>query len=280
MNKGISYHAKDILLKSLSELYQNDSLSVLHLDDVPKIKSLLPNEYARVVADEKRSDTLFLLEDDSILMLEFESNRRYHQNYIKYLDYAHRILHRYYCDTKKVKKIRLVVVYTSDVTNVKDSLEAGDLQFQSKAVLLSEFGGDHISHQIRTKLENGEELSKEEVMKLSLLPLMNSSKDRQELIKECVELAQRIDNEEIQLQAIAGILTATDKFIDENYAKHVREWLSMTKVARIFEEEKKEALKELARSIARNFLDVHDDDEIAKRTGLTKEEVQELRKQG
>ncbi|MDQ0219276.1 hypothetical protein [Peribacillus cavernae] len=150
MNKGISYHAKDILLKSLSVLYQNDSLSVLHLDDMPKVKSLLPNEYARVAADEKRSDILFLLEDDSILMLEFESNRRYHQNYIKYLDYAYRILHRYYFDTKKVKKIRLVVVYTSDVTNVKDSLDAGDLQFQSKAVLLSEFGGDHILHQIRT----------------------------------------------------------------------------------------------------------------------------------
>ncbi|MDQ0219277.1 hypothetical protein [Peribacillus cavernae] len=94
-----------------------------------------------------------------------------------------------------------------------------------------------------------------------------------------MELAQRIDNEEIQFQAIAGILTATDKFIDDNYAKHVREWLSMTKVARIFEEEKVAALMELARSIARNLLDVLNDDEIANKTGLSKEEVQKLRKQ-
>jgi hypothetical protein len=92
MAGGISYHAKDVLFKSLSELYQNQALDVYGLHGLPKIKTLLPNEYPAVRADEKRSDTLFLLEDDSILLLEYESNQRFIENHLKYLDYAYRIL--------------------------------------------------------------------------------------------------------------------------------------------------------------------------------------------
>ncbi|KHF29436.1 hypothetical protein LR68_01797 [Anoxybacillus sp. BCO1] len=62
MAHGISYHAKDILFKSLSELYRDQALDVYGLHDLPKIKALLPNEFPAVRADEKRSDTLFLLE--------------------------------------------------------------------------------------------------------------------------------------------------------------------------------------------------------------------------
>ena len=76
MSEGISYHAKDILFKSLSELYKDKALDVFGIENIPKIKQLLPNEFPQVRADEKRSDTLFLMEDGSILMLEFESNNR------------------------------------------------------------------------------------------------------------------------------------------------------------------------------------------------------------
>ena len=59
--------------------------------------------------------------------------------------------------------------------------------------------------------------------RISFLPLMYSRLNRQDLIKEAVELAKSVEDETTQLQMIAGILTATDKFIDEEYAKKVRE---------------------------------------------------------
>ena len=46
---------------------------------------------------------------------------------------------------------------------------------------------------------------------------------------------------------IAGILTAADKFIDKAYADQVKGWLKMTQVARLYEEEKIEALNQAAR---------------------------------
>lgn len=42
---------------------------------------------------------------------------------------------------------------------------------------------------------------------------------------------------------MSGILTFSDKIIDAEYAKQIRRWIQMTKVAQIFEREKEEAVK-------------------------------------
>ncbi|OPW98778.1 transcriptional regulator [Geobacillus sp. LEMMY01] len=291
MAGGISYHAKDILFKSLSELYQNQALDVYGLHGLPRIKALLPNEFPAVRADEKRSDTLFLLEDASILLPEYESNQRFIDNHLKYLDYAYRILHTYYKQEKQIKPIRIVVIYTSDVTSAHEQLHAGDVLISSKAVLLCEYNGDAIFHTIEEKIRHNEPLTAEETMKFILVPLMHSRFDRQTMIEKTIELAKEIHDESTQLHVIAGILTATDKFIDEQYAKKVKEWIKMTKVMRLLveelEQEKeaavkeavKEAEKQKAVEIAKNFLDVLPIHEVAKRTGLTVAEVADLAKE-
>lgn len=139
MSDGISYQNKDILFKYLSDFYKDATLEVFGFGNFPRIKQLLPNEFPEVTADEKRSDTVFQLEDDSILMLEYESNNNYIENHLKYIRYAHRISQRYFQEEKVIKNIRIVVVYTSDVTTTKNELELGSLQINTKPVLLYQF---------------------------------------------------------------------------------------------------------------------------------------------
>lgn len=286
MSEGISYQNKDILFKFLSELYENVTLDVFGLDDIPKIKELLPNEFPEVTADEKRADTVFQLEDGSILMLEYESNSRFVENHLKYVRYVHRISQRYLQKENDIKKVRIVVIYTSDVVKVKEKLDLGDLQIASKSVLLSEYNGDAIMEKIVNKIRVGEQLTHEELFKFSILPLMHSVRERDELIHDSIELAKKIDNEQQQVQVIAGILTSTDKFIDDEYARKVKEWLKMTKVGRAFEEEKQEAVKKAekeaekkqAKRIAKSLLDVLSLELIAEKTGLDIEEVEKLKR--
>lgn len=59
-------------------------------------------------------------------------------------------------------------------------------------------------------------------MNLILLPLMKSKKSKHELIKNTIELAKEVNDEKNQYFIIAGVLTSTDKFIDEEYANVVR----------------------------------------------------------
>ena len=280
MSKDIAYQNKDILFKFLSEFYQDTALNVFGLTEVPRIKQLLPNHFPAVKAEEKRSDTLFLLEDDSILMLEFESNERTLENHLKYLEYAYQILKRDFHQERKIRNIQIVVIYTSDVVSAKSGLSAGDVQLNSKAVFLHEYNGDAIFENIKGKIANNELLTHEDLMKLNFLPLMYSRRERKELIHDSIELAKHIHDESTQVQVIAGILTATDKFIDKNYAEKVREWLKMTQVGRLFDEEKQEAVKEAVKKqkieIAKSLLEILSPVEVAKRIELDLEEVKKL----
>ncbi|WP_018663910.1 hypothetical protein [Heyndrickxia acidiproducens] len=245
---------------------------------MPKIQQLLPNDFPEVTADEKRSDIAFLLEDGSVLMLEFESNTRFIEDHLKYMHYAQRILQRYFKKEKKLKNIKIVVIYTSDV------------RILSRPVLLSEYDGDEIMIEIRGKIDSNKKLTSEDLFKLSFLPLMYNKKERNEIIIQSVELAKRMKNEHTSVQVIAGILTSTDKFIDQGYAKKVREWLRLTKVGRIFEEEKQEAVreaeerarqeaeKEAAIKIAKSLLEILTPEVVAEKTGLTIDEVKKINK--
>ncbi|MFD1066474.1 transcriptional regulator [Oceanobacillus locisalsi] len=289
MSEGIAYQNKDILFKYLSDLYQNSTLDVLGVKNLPRIKRLLPNEFPEVTANEKRSDTVFQLEDDSVLMLEYESDNNYVENHLKYIRYVHRISQRYFQKEKQVRRIRIVVVYTSEVTSTKNELSIGDLKINSNPVLLYQFNGDETLENIKNKIRNEQQLTQDDLFKLSILPLMKSERNRDDVIHDSIETAKEIEDDNQQVQAIAGILTSTDKFIDEEYAKQVKEWLRMTKVGRAFEEEKKEAVERAVEKaqqnaqqkerikIAKDLLDVLSPELIAKKTGLEVEEIKKLK---
>lgn len=282
--KGITYQAKDVLFKSMSSIYKDKALSVYGLN-YPKIIEMIPSDLPEVKADEKRADSIFLLEDGSILLLEYESNKRVEENMFKYLDYTVRVLRRYFEETKKFPQIHIAVIYTAEVKEAQSTVSFGDITINSQSVFMSNFNGDSILVEIKAKIKNEEKLSSEDKMKIVLLPLMDTVKNKQDIIEESIELVKSINSEEEQLGLIAGILTATDKFIEKDYAKKVREWLTMTKVDKIYQEEKEQAIEEAKEEVrrkeklelAKNLMDVLSVEMIAKKTGLSIEEVEKLK---
>lgn len=69
------------------------------------------------------------------------------------------------------------------------------------------------------------------------------------MIEKSIELAKSIEVEQHQVFALAGIITFGDKVIDKASADRVKEWIMMTKVARLFEEEKQEAVTSVRNSL-------------------------------
>ncbi len=77
---------------------------------------------------------------------------------------------------------------------------------------------------------------------------------------------------------LSGVLVTTDKFIDEKYADNIRRFLRMTKVARLYEEEKIEAINKRTIQIAENLIKAGADTlMIMKGTGLTREQIEKIR---
>ena len=274
---GIAHQNKDIIFKILSENYKNKSLSVYGLN-LPPIKEALPTNLPAVQLDEKRADNIFLLENDTILILEYESSNDA-KNLIKYGHYAFRVTEAYY--DGKINKVEIVVIYTGDIESAADSLDLGCMQLKIQQVFLSAFDGDSIYAELERKIRANEPLSDEDVMRFIILPL-TAKDDKQRLIETTVSLAKEVGDEYKQNFIIAGILSATDKFIDRNYSNKLKEWLKMTKVGRLFEEEKLEAINEKLQErmieVAKTLLDENIDIlTIMKSTGLSRAAILKLK---
>ena len=86
-------------------------------------------------------------------------------------------------------------------------------------------------------------LSDQEQMELVIFPLTYRKKEeKRRRIGEAVKLASRIQNREQQVFVLAGIMTFTDKVIDEDTANEIRRVIGMTKIGMMIKREKEEAV--------------------------------------
>jgi predicted transposase/invertase (TIGR01784 family) len=280
-------------MKVLTQLYENKSLSAYGLD-IPRIKQMLPTNFPAVTANEYRGDNAFLLEDDSLYIQEYSSTVEKDEDFVKYTDYVSRAYKQLKTMGVKVRNIIIGVIYTGDILTAPAVWDTGALIVTIKQVFLAKFDTETIYSGINTKINTGENLTDEEMLKLIILPLTQPNKDKkQKLIEDTVNLAKRLPDEKQHVFAIAVILAATDKFIDRGYSDQIKEWIRMTKVARLFEEEKIEAVNvavkaavnaafnatrhETSIQIARSLLlEGVDYLRVMKCTGLTRDEVQQL----
>jgi len=278
--EGIAYQNKDIEFKLMSETYKEKSFDAYGLK-LPKIKEVLPTNLPAVSASEMRIDNLFLLEDDTVAIVDYESEDKT-SNRVKYINYIGRIMQRYDSQGIRIPELRMIVIYTGDVETAKDTWEIPCLTLKMEQVFIHSLPDAEIYQSVKKKLENNETLSEKELMLLIILP-KKGKEAKQKMIEQVVDLAKQIEDENTQAFVITGILVSSDKFIDRDYAKSVRRYLSMTKVFQILEEEKQEAInlaeKKGANAMIEKFIKAGADTlMIMQATGLTKEEIEEIKK--
>lgn len=231
----ITYHNKDVLSKILAENFKDKPLRVYGLD-LPRIKQVLPTNLPAIHVNEMRLDNLFLLEDDSISIIDYESSVKW-ESRLKYLNYIVRILERYKKD-EIPKNLRMIVIYTADVEYAEDTFSAGCLTLKLEQAYLSKIDSQRIHSRIQAKLKHDATLSDEELMELIILPLtFKGNEKKKQAAMDAVALAKQISDKEIQTFVLSGILTFADKIIDSDTAKHIMEVVRMTQVAKLFIEE-------------------------------------------
>ena len=284
MPNGITHNNKDVIFKVLSQHYQNKSLAVYGLD-LPRIKRLLPADYPSVTATEIHADNPFLLEDGSLLILEYESKPT-REDFLKYTKYVVNAIERLRKEGLTIKNVIIAVVYTSDIKKAPAVYDTGALRVELRQVFLSQYNTGEMYEELEKKIKSGEQLSENDIMKFIILPLTQPGREKkQKLIEETINLAKQVQDGQQQMFIMAGILTATNKFIDRAYSEKLKGWIKMTKVARLFEEEKIEAVNEAVdeavnntlKSFAKSLLrDGEDIVKIMKYTKLTRRTIEEL----
>lgn len=107
---------------------------------------------------------------------------------------------------------------------------------------LSEISSEKVKMRIQHKIEQREPLDDKDLMELIILPLTYKGKENQQrAAHEAVDLAKEIQDESVQEMALAGILSFSDKIIDQKLANEIRRCLNMTKVGAIIAREMEES---------------------------------------
>ena len=243
----IVYQNKDIASKVFADRFKGKQLSVYGLD-VPPVKEVLPTNLPDIEANELRIDNLFLFEDGTIGIVDYESKYK-EENKVKYLQYIVRILDRYYKQGKHIGdiKIRVIVIYTADVkrTKTKNELDIGCLNFRINEAFLSELDNISIRRQLEEKIKARKQLTDEELMQFIILPLTyKGDKKKQIAIRDFINLAKQIENEVDMIFVLSGIVVFSDKVIDDNTSSQVKEWIKMTKVGRLYDIERERAVED------------------------------------
>ncbi len=89
-----------------------------------------------------------------------------------------------------------------------------------------------------------------------ILPLAQVGvEEKQNCIQRCFEMVKTIEDEQEQVFLLSGMLVFSDKVIRSEDFKKMRNWIMMTKIGKMFEEEKLEYAKEQVKEIARKLFE-------------------------
>ncbi len=288
----IAYQNKDIMSKVLAEEFKGKSFEVYGVK-LPKIVDSRPTEMAAVEANELRMDRLFLLEDGSYLIVDYESDYD-EEKKTKYLGYIARLAKTLYNELKYYPKLRVLIIYTADVTRkqTKPDLDMGAFKMHLEEAFLSEIDGNEVFARVINKTRNKDKLDDKDLMQLIINPLTyKMEKDKKRAINEAIEILQRMDDERKQVFIAKGLLVFCDKVIEPEDAEKIRSMLMLTKVEQIYEREKQEAIaakvaettknvtESVSENIARNLLKSGSTPEyVATATEMSLQDVIELQK--
>ena len=242
----IAYQNKDIALKYFGGALKNKNLTVYGLPHI-RIKDTRPTNLPAIEVNELRMDNLFILEDSSFALIDYESTFGIH-DIVKYVNYIARILKRFVRQEdgrnsergrKRLPVIHLIIIFSADISDIDPNiLDVGCMQLKIEPVYLLRMETEKVYSKIQYKVENRETLNDDEMLEMIVLPLtVKGKEEKRALVEETVRLAQEIQDEEQRMQALAGILTFADKILDKEYAKRIKEVIGMNKVEKLFYDE-------------------------------------------
>ena len=219
----ISLHNKDIISKYTSGLFKNAILDYYGIKSTAKIKDLINVEFQVIEVSEARADFILLMDDDTYKHLEFQTTYS-GKDLTRFSRYDSLLYDR---DGRKVDTI---IIYSSDVRKIDESLDIGTLKYQPTNIMMSEFDGDSIYKDLEIKLKEKQELTDIDMLNLIFLPLMKNSIPKAELALKSVELAKTIGDRSKRETCIVSAIVFTSKYLSGNEINRIWEVAKVTDI--------------------------------------------------
>ena len=257
----MAYKAEDIIMKNVFDLLKGDALMFFGIDK--KIIAPTRTEQTQLTIQTNTIDNTYLLEDGSIIHLEFQTT-------ISNDDLYRFMVSDAVLANKEKRPVNTIVIYSAEISSAPYSLDLGSLYYKVDNHYMIEFDGDLIYNEIVEKISRRERLSKLDIMSFVLLPIMKSKDNKFTRVTNCVDLIKNIESKAEYEQIQAMILLMAEKFLSDTEVQKIKERMGM----RIGEMFKTDKAIEIASNMLKKGIDI---ELIAETTGLDIEKLEELK---
>lgn len=183
-DKNISKHYNDIIQKAACTVLKDATLEFYGIKTA-KIKELLNVELPKIEVGNTAADLVFLLEDNKILHIEFQT--KYSKKDLRrFMEYDMRISNR------EDREVITVIIYSCDVKDIELPFVIGCLKYEPKVIMMKDYDGNEVLVEIEEKIKSNQELSKLEILKAILFPMMTHDLEKAEAAKRIIEISSHV----------------------------------------------------------------------------------------
>lgn len=256
---------EDFIMKKAMDIFAEEGLKFFGIDK--KVKEVGPTELVVLESKNMYMDYTFLMEDDKYIHFEFQTTDRGISDLMRFRTYEALL------NYQTQKEVITYVVYSGDIKNPIREYSCGINTYKVNAISIINEDGDKVFNEIIEKISKGEDIDKQDIIKLTFTPIMGGKFDKKEKILRAIRLSKNIKSGyKGDMQSI--LYAFANKFLIGKDLEEIKEELRVTEIGRslIEEGERKKAIE-----IAKSLLDVLSIEMIAKKTGLSIEEVKALK---
>ena len=269
-----AYQHEDTALKTAAQFFAEELLPYLGIEG--KVVSSAPTESIVLNLQKFYEDINLLMEDGSLKHFEFQSKNEGIPGLKRFRSYESVTSYQY--DVS----VTTYVLYSGNIKNPVTEFTEGINTYRVIPIIMRDHDADKLIQTLKDKIANRQKITKEDLVPLTLISLMNGQSSQKERIMEAFSITEQTgDIPQKDLRKIEAVIyTMADKFLEETDFKQVKEWIGMTRLGQmIFDDGFKDGAEKKQRQIARNLIGILSDEMIAEKTELPLETVLQLKKE-
>lgn len=248
-----------------------------------KVRGIAPTESIHLELKKFYEDLNLIMEDDSCGHLEFQSRDGGIEDMRRFRLYESIISYQFGMD------VVTYVIYSGSVKHPVTTMKCGKNTYKVVPIMLSDRDGDKLLRKLEKKQEEGRKLSRKDLAKLSLLPLLGGELSQKDKIERAFRLTASQEATQELKKTESILYTLAEKFLKKEELEEIKEVLSMTWLYSMLTEDAKKEGERKGEQIgeqrgkqmglenaAVRFLDILPPEVVAEKLDIPLERIKEL----
>lgn len=273
---GKPHQLEDSAMKTTAQFFSKELLPYFNI--IGEVDHIGPTEIVHLDIKKYYEDLNLVMKDGSWAHFEFQSTDKGIKDLKRFRSYEALTSQQY--DVV----VRTYVLYSGNISHPITEFTEGFNTYRVQPIIMKGYRVEKVFDNINYKLEHAIPLTKEDLVPLTLCPLMAGDLSQKERIQKSIQIVHQSENVVDDIYKIEAVIYAmANKFLDDTELNQIKEELNMTRIGTLLYNDGKTdgiaqgILQEALENALHLFLNGVSFDIISKSiTSLTKEQLLEV----